>query len=107
MRSRGERGTMKRPTPAGLTSALKKVELFADLTDQELSALADLCRQEDSAAGETIISEGDNSARFYLVHTGEVEVTRGGTTTARMGPNDYFGEISVIDGKGRTASVVA
>ena len=90
-----------------VTSALKKVELFSDLTEDELASLARLCRTEHHAAGETIISEGDSSARFYVIHAGEVDVVRKGEPAARMGPNDYFGEISVLDGNGRTATVVA
>ena len=94
-------------THTDLADALKKVELFSDLADDELSALANLCRAEQCPAGATIISEGDNSARFYLIHSGELEVTHRGAPAARMGPNEYFGEISVIDGKGRTATVAA
>jgi CRP-like cAMP-binding protein len=92
---------------ADVASALRKVELFSDLSEDELVALANVCRTEHRAAGETIISEGDSSARFYLIHSGEVDVMRDGAPAARMGPNDYFGEISVLDGKGRTATVVA
>jgi CRP-like cAMP-binding protein len=56
---------------------------------------------------ETIVESGQPGGTFYVILEGEAKVVRGGRTIDRMGPGDFFGEISLLDGGPRTASVVA
>jgi len=62
-------------------------------------------------AGESIFEEGDDGGTIYIVQSGEVELTRTGgverRTVARLGPGEFFGEMSVVLGEPRTASAVA
>lgn len=82
-----------------------------DLTEQErVSVSAQLDRVRVSA-GETIVRQGDKSDRFYIVTEGEVEVVRGGEgaeqSVARLGPGQFFGEMGLLTGKPRIATVRA
>jgi CRP/FNR family transcriptional regulator, cyclic AMP receptor protein len=98
---------MKRHQPTPLLTALGNVDLFSDLDAKELAAIGDLCREETFQPGDAIVSQGDSSARFYLIHSGEVEVFVHDKPVGRLGPNEYFGEIAVIDQMGRSADVRA
>ncbi|MCB9739775.1 MAG: cyclic nucleotide-binding domain-containing protein [Deltaproteobacteria bacterium] len=57
--------------------------------------------------GEVIIREGDVADRFYVVHHGSVVVRRDGVEIARLGPGECFGEIAMLTGSTRNATVVA
>jgi putative ABC transport system ATP-binding protein len=59
------------------------------------------------AAGETIIREGEPGEDFFLISDGEVEVIRSDHEVARLGPGDFFGEVALISGEPRNATVVA
>jgi CRP-like cAMP-binding protein len=58
-------------------------------------------------AGETLMEEGDRSARFYLITAGSAAVVVNGRKRLTLGPGEYVGEIAVIDEGPRTATVVA
>lgn len=98
---------MKDRQTSQLATALGKVELFEDLNRKELNFIANQCRSESFRAGATIVEEGGASGRFYLIRSGEVEVLVGRKSVAKMGPNDYFGEMAVIDKAERSAAVRA
>ena len=67
--------------------------------------------QRDFDDGEVIFEEGDEGAELYVVQSGGVEIHRAGGGSARvvakLGPGDFFGEMSVVLGEARTASAVA
>ena len=87
--------------------ALRRVPLFADLDDDELAQVALLFKERRFAAGETIVIEGSEGAAFYLIESGGASVTVRGSTRASLGPGDHFGEIALIDGGPRSATVTA
>lgn len=89
------------------TSLLAGVPLFADLSAKELRHLAAIAKLNHYAAGDLLIEEDTPGARFFVVQSGTARVVRNGRTVARCGPGDYFGELAVLDGGPRTASVVA
>jgi CRP/FNR family transcriptional regulator, cyclic AMP receptor protein len=63
---------------------------------------------EDSyAAGSSIVREGGRTETLFVVLEGTAKIVRGGRTIARRNPGEFFGEISMIDGGQRVASVVA
>jgi CRP/FNR family transcriptional regulator, cyclic AMP receptor protein len=58
-------------------------------------------------AGEQVITQGDRSAEAYVILTGRARVVRDGRDVATLGPGQFFGEVAMLDGRPRTADVVA
>ena len=86
---------------------LRPIELFKSLTPRQLSDVAEEMTKRHFAAGDTIIREGEPGEEFFLVSEGEVEVVRAEHEVARMGPGDFFGELALISGEPRNATVIA
>ena len=88
-----------------------KSPLFEVLGDVERAAIVEEMELETHDEGSVIINEGDPGTSMYLVASGEVKVyTRGSAGTlylARLGEGDFFGEVSVLTGKPRTATITA
>lgn len=88
--------------------ALAQVPLFSGLAPRYLKRLADLTQQGRYMEGARIVRDGDIGDTFYVIMEGEAKVVSpAGRTVNRLRPGDYFGEISLLDGGPRTASVVA
>ena len=86
---------------------LRPIELFKTLTPRQLTDVAEKMSKRHYAGGETIIRTGDPGNEFFLVSDGEVEVIRADHEVARLGPGDFFGEVALISGEPRNATVVA
>ena len=86
---------------------LRPIDLFKTLTPRQLTDVAEHMTKRHFAAGETIIREGEPGEEFFLISDGEVEVERADREIARMGPGDFFGEVSLISGEPRNATIVA
>lgn len=89
------------------TESLRRVPLFAGLDRKELEQLAKLAREQRYEAGATIVKSGAGGHGLYIIKEGSVSVVRDGQKVASMGPGQFFGEISVLDGGPRTADVKA
>lgn len=87
--------------------ALAKVPLFADLSKRDLEAVDRASKEVEHSAGTDIVREGEDGIGFHLILSGTAKVTRGGETLRELGPGDYFGEIALIDGGRRSATVTA
>jgi putative ABC transport system ATP-binding protein len=86
---------------------LKGVEAFKNLTPHELTDVAERMTRRQFMPNEVIIREGDAGEELFLISEGEVEVDRAGREVARLGPGDFFGELSLMSGDPRNATVIA
>jgi signal transduction histidine kinase len=95
-------------TPA---DALRATQLFEHLPDDDLARLVDMCDPISLAAGDRLIEEGTDGDAFFVIVDGELEVTKrsgeGELPLARLGPGGIVGEMAVIEGRPRNASVSA
>ena len=89
------------------TDVLKRVPLFSGLDDRELQEIAAQMRERRFAAGDTVTQEGAGGAGFFVVEEGEAEVSVAGDQRGSIGPGDYFGEIALLTGSDRTATITA
>src|SRR6185312_7486201 len=86
---------------------LKRVPLFEELDAAELQSLADLMHEANVPAGAVVTAEGGPGDGFFVIDAGEAEVTVEGQPRATMVAGDYFGEIALLMGSDRTATVTA
>jgi len=86
---------------------LRGVQLFSACTDKELAQIARACDEVAVDPQAVVVEEGTAGEDFYLIVTGEAEVSRGGRPVATVGPGQYFGELSLLDESPRNATVTA
>lgn len=80
---------------------------FSDLSKAQLRKIRALMTPIDIAAGRTFITEGANEQEAFIILAGAAEVTRNGEHVATVGPGDIVGEVAIIAGGVRTATVTA
>ena len=83
---------------------LTQVPLFRGMTESALDAIAGLAAETQFADGDDVTREGD---AFYVVVDGQLVISKNGMTIRNLGPGDFLGEISLIDGRPRTATATA
>lgn len=86
---------------------LRRVAIFSGIPDRALGTIAAQAEVIDFPAGRYIVRQGQVGTGFYLLASGRVRVIRGGEVLARLGPGEFFGELSVIHQTPRTAHVIA
>ena len=85
---------------------LQRVPLFAHCGPKELAFIVTQVEDLDFPAGKQLCREGQSGGDFFIILSGSAVVTRAGTEINRLGPNDFFGEIALLDHGPRTATVV-
>lgn len=99
---------MDEPRLADRVALLRGGWLFSECTDDELERIAALAHAIRVPAGHVVVREGDDGGEFYLVVDGGARVTLGdGQPVADLGPGSFFGEMALLDGGERVASVTA
>jgi CRP/FNR family transcriptional regulator, cyclic AMP receptor protein len=93
--------------PNGAVEMLSKVDLFSALSGRQLKKIASLAKEVHHAPGHVVAQEGEGGLGFHLILSGTAEVATHGKGVRKLGPGDYFGEISMIDGRPRSATVTA
>ncbi|WP_372788065.1 cyclic nucleotide-binding domain-containing protein [Paraconexibacter sp.] len=86
---------------------LKGIPVLADLTDDELTAVAGLAAEVSVPAGKELVREGDYSYELLAIEEGTAKVERGGELLAELGPGDIIGEMGVLERGQRSATVTA
>lgn len=107
---RGARRRLEELTPT--IDALAALDLLNGASRPTLERLADVAVPTEVPAGAVVVREGDDADAFYVVRSGRLEVTSSGeggrqAVVATLGPDSYFGEIGILHGLARTATVRA
>jgi protein phosphatase len=91
----------------GTVDLLRRVPLFQDLSRRETRRIVESGRELEFPAGRMIVQEGALASDFYLLLSGRATVSRRMRRIRSLEPGDFFGEISVLDGGPRSATVMA
>ena len=86
---------------------LKTVPLFANLNKKSLKEIADITEEISKQTGDVLAQEGKTGQAFVFIVEGKVRVERNDKVVNRLSSSDFFGEISLIDGQPRPATVTA
>jgi CRP/FNR family cyclic AMP-dependent transcriptional regulator len=84
---------------------IERVPLFQGLSRRELGQVAALADEIDLPTGRKLTSEGGSGREFVVLVDGVADVSRKGKTINKLGPGDFLGEISLVTGRPRTATV--
>ena len=86
---------------------LAAVPLFKDLSKRELAQIARSAKEVDHPAGSPVLEKGSSGVGFHIILEGQAAVMIDGERQAQAGQGDYFGEMSLLDGEPRSATVQA
>ncbi len=86
---------------------LKSIWLFSSCTGSELRKIRSSLDEVVVPEGKVLVEEGRIGLEFFLIVSGTATVTRNGKKVATLGPGGYFGELSLLDRKPRSATVVS
>jgi CRP/FNR family transcriptional regulator, cyclic AMP receptor protein len=98
-------------TATGSRSVIERFSLFSDLTPEDRAALEGCLHTRTYPGRVLVVSEGDDTRSLYLILEGRVKVFTGDeqgreALLCTQGPGEYFGEVSLFDDAGRSASVM-
>jgi CRP-like cAMP-binding protein len=86
---------------------LRAVPLFAALTDRDLRHVLESGKEVRFSAGQAVVEEDRSGVGFHLIVEGTAAVSVQGSQISHAGPGQYFGEMSILDGLPRSATVTA
>jgi CRP-like cAMP-binding protein len=90
-----------------MLAALRAAGAFAGVEDKALARLSRRARRVVHGEGELVVAEGEPGVGFYVIVDGDAAVSVDGELVRALGPGDSFGELSLVSGRPRSASVVA
>jgi CRP-like cAMP-binding protein len=88
-------------TPVERVLILKGADLLKDVGPRHLVGLAEVAREIEISAGETLYGEDDPADALYMVVEGRVRLSTGDRTTSEVGPGEAFGTWALVDGSSR------
>jgi CRP-like cAMP-binding protein len=86
---------------------LQRVPLFSGFNEDELRRVAELSRIVELPAGTLVTQMGEPGDSFFILIDGTVEVRTPVGAGSELHPGDFFGEMSLLDGEPRSATIVA
>ncbi len=86
---------------------LRGIWLFSTCTDDELGRIAALARPMEAAAGDALTHQGEPGLEFFVIVDGDASAAVDGDEVGTIGPGGFFGEMALIDGGERLATVTA
>ena len=86
---------------------LAEIGIFSELSKRELKAVARLMTELSIKEGATLTRQGEAGREFMIICSGTAKVEIDDVTVAHLGPGDFLGELAVISGTPRTATVTA
>ena len=89
------------------TKLLASLSLFSSCSAKELAAIARITYEVSAEDGRVMCAEGEAGSEFFVIVDGTVEVTIGGRPIVALGPGRFFGEMALLDGGPRIATVKA
>jgi CRP/FNR family cyclic AMP-dependent transcriptional regulator len=92
---------------ADFAETLARVPLFSQLSSKDCGKLAQRMKDRTFKEGDTITEQGRKGLGFFVIEQGNATVSIDGETVRTLGPDDWFGEIALIDDGPRTATIVA
>src|ERR687897_856859 len=90
-----------------MVDSLREVPLFADLSRRDLKRVADSMKEKSFAPGQEVVAQGKSGVGFFVILDGSARVSQDGEERGLLTAGDFFGEMALIDGDDRTASVHA
>jgi CRP/FNR family transcriptional regulator, cyclic AMP receptor protein len=91
----------------GAIERIRSVPLFSDFGDKELQRVAAIAKEVEFPEGKVIAKQGESGVGFHMIAEGEATVSVDGVDHGTLGPGAFFGEMSLIDGGPRSATVTA
>jgi CRP/FNR family transcriptional regulator, cyclic AMP receptor protein len=86
---------------------IRGIPIFADLDDASVKQLSTDFIEREFAAGQEIATEGEGGLNFFVVESGEADVSVNGAKVGSLGPGASFGEVALVDKSARSATVTA
>ena len=110
--TREEEERQRRVEVEDIVRSLSKIEIFHPLSQEELASVASNLREQIFASGEVLVRQGEEGDTFYILRDGKVAVSVNdaegrSTVVAHLGKGQVFGEMSLLTGEKRTATITA
>jgi CRP-like cAMP-binding protein len=90
-----------------MADSLKAVPLFSELSNKELKALTQSMHEKRFTDGQEVVTQGESGIGFFVILDGAARVSVGGQERRTLKAGEYFGELALLEGDSRSASITA